>query len=320
MKRQVRYIKKRVFKDFDEDAFRAEVKLIDWWSSIYSIDSANEAAENLSSKLNEALDRWAPVKKVQVKPMYRPWISKETKGLMNQRDYSQELASRTNNPDDWRKFRNLRNRVVTRTRNEKSSWEKEQLNHLSQDPTSLWRNVKNWMGWKNSGPPTQLFVEKIITKPKEIASAMNTFFVTKVRNLQKKLPPTKGDPLRYLRAAMSNRSCTFQLRPVSPGEVRKIVENLKNSKSTGLDNIDTRTVKLVIDEILPALTHIINLSIANQEFPRIYKRSKIVPLLKKPKDDPLNPKFYRPVSLLPILSKILERAVFVQIEKYIEGN
>ena len=255
-----------------------------------------------------------------MKPTYRPWLSKETKELMNQRDYAQELANHTNNPDDWRKFKNLRNTVVSRTRTEESNWEKEQLDHLSNDPTNLWRNVKGWMGWKNTGPPTQLFVEKMITKPREIASTMNSFFVTKVKNLQKKLPPRTGDPVRHLRSAMRNRRCTFKLKPVHPDEVRKLVLNLKNSKSTGLDNIDTRTIKLVIEEILPALTHVINLSITNQEFPEIYKQSKIIPLLKKPKDDPLNPKFYRPVALLPILSKILERAIFVQIESYVEEN
>ena len=63
-----------------------------------------------------------------------------------------------------------------------------------------------------------------------------------------------------------------------------------------------------------------NLSLRNSEFPAVYKHSKIIPLLKNPKEDPLNPKFYRPVSLLPILSKILERAAFRQIEKYLADN
>ena len=58
---------------------------------------------------------------------------------------------------------------------------------------------------------------------------------------------------------------------------------LLNSKSTGLDCIDTNTIKLVIDEILPALTHVVNLSLSTQEFPAIYKQSKIIPLLKNPR-------------------------------------
>ena len=66
------------------------------------------------------------------------------------------------------------------------------------------------------------------------------------------------------------------------------------------------------------LTHVINLSLINLEFPNKWKLAKVVPLLKK--DDPLNPKNYRPVALLPIFSKILERVVFKQVVEYLEGN
>ena len=99
---------------------------------------------------------------------------------MNQRNYAQEVASSTNVADDWRKFKHLRNTVVTRSRIEKDNWEKEQLDHLVNDPSNLWRNLKSWMGWKSSGPPSQLFVEKIILKPREIAKTMNQYFVSKV--------------------------------------------------------------------------------------------------------------------------------------------
>ena len=255
MSQNIRYVKKRVFKNFSEEGFKADVKLISWWPSVYGCENANEAAENLSKNLCEALDRWAPVKKIQVKPNYRPWISKETKSLMNQRDYAQELASRTNNFDDWRKFKNLRNTAVARNRAEKKAWEVRQLDHLANDSSNLWRNVKSWMGWRNSGPPSQLFVDKIIVKPKEIASTMNQFFVNKVKNLQKKLPRKKNDPLQYLKNAMKKRKCTFKLRPVTQDEVKGFVTKLKNSKSTGLDNLDTHTLKLVLEEILPAHTH-----------------------------------------------------------------
>ena len=117
---------------------------------------------------------------------------------------------------------------------------------------------------------------------------------------------------------MSSRTCHFQLQAVHPDKVLKIVKDLKNSKSTGLDDIDTWTLKLVIQEFLPALTHIVNLSITSLEFPSSWKLAKVIPLLKK--DDPLNPKNYRPVALLPIMSKILERIVFKQVVEYLESN
>ena len=60
--------------------------------------------------------------------------------------------------------------------------------------------------------------------------------------------------------------------------------DLKNTKSTGMDFIDTWVVKLIAKEILPALTHIVNISIFEADFPHPWKISKVVPLLKK--DDP----------------------------------
>ena len=83
------------------------------------------------------------------------------------------------------------------------------------------------------------------------------------------------------------------------------ISNLKNTAAFGLDEIDTSTIKLVKWEVIPAVTHIINLSITTRKFPTAWKKTKVVPLHKK--DDPLNPKNYRPVAIVPILSKILER-------------
>ena len=77
-------------------------------------------------------------------------------------------------------------------------------------------------------------------------------------------------------------------------------------------------MKLAKKELVPAITHIVNLSLASQIFPVQWKISKVIPLHKK--DELLYPKNYRPVSLLPILSKILERAAFQQIVDYFEQN
>ena len=82
--------------------------------------------------------------------------------------------------------------------------------------------------------------------------------------------------------------------------------------------IDTSIIKLVKAEILPAVTHILNLSITTRKFPSAWKKSKVVPLHKK--EDPLNPKNYRPVAIVPILSKILERVVFNQMLEYLNQN
>ena len=85
-----------------------------------------------------------------------------------------------------------------------------------------------------------------------------------------------------------------------------------------MDLIDTKVIKLIRPAIVPALTHIINLSISSKQFPSYWKRAKIIPLHKK--DDILNPKNFCPVSILPIFSKVLERVVFNQIIQYLNSN
>ena len=85
-----------------------------------------------------------------------------------------------------------------------------------------------------------------------------------------------------------------------------------------MDQIDTYIIKLVKESILSSITHIINLSIQQSAFPSGFKTAKVVPLHKK--DDKLDPKNYRPVAILPVLSKILERVIYLQVTEYLNTN
>ena len=127
-----------------------------------------------------------------------------------------------------------------------------------------------------------------------------------------------SDPLAKLKSLMEGRKCSFSFRAAHPDEVEKVVSGLSNSSSFGLDEIDTSIIKLIKPDILPALTHIVNLSIATGVFPTFWKKSKIIPLHKK--EDLLNPKNYRPVAIIPIFSKILEKIVFNQVVEYLATN
>ena len=147
---------------------------------------------------------------------------------------------------------------------------------------------------------------------------MNSFFINKVRRLREGIPATALDPLWKLRESLKDRQCSLSFSAIHPDEVLKIIIGLKNSKSTGTDSIDTRIIKLIAGRIVAPLIHVINLSISTSQFPAIWNVAKVVPLLKK--GDALNPKNYRPVALLPIFSKVLERVVFNQMVKYLDTN
>ena len=310
LKRSGRYVKKRCFKNFKPEEFIQAVRNLSWYD-LYSCEDVNLACQLLTNKLTKILDDMAPIRTIQIRAKYAPWLSDSTKKLLKERNDAQRTASASGDIDDWRYYKHLRNTATVRMRVEKKNWECEKLSHTDHDSGTLWKNVKGFLGWNNSGPPSQ-------NSPAEISRSMNSFFISKVAQLREKIPQVDLDPHAKLREAFQNRGCEFKFKPAEPQEVLKIIKGLKNSKSSGIDFIDTAIVKLVANEILPALTHIINLSISNSIFPTMWKHSKVVPLLKK--GDPLLAKNYRPVALLPILSKILEKVVFKQIVKYLDDN
>ena len=187
---------------------------------------------------------------------------------------------------------------------------------MGSDTSSVWKNLKCW---NTGGPPTKLIDDGIIfTKPSDLARTMNTFFINKVKNLRQNLPQNPGDPIQLVQKLMRNRTCSLKLKPVHPDQVLKILSKLKNSSSSGTDEISSSVLKLIKNEITPVLTHIVNLSISKQTFPKFWKKAKVIPLHKT--EETIYPKNYRPVSLLCVFSKVLERCVFAQMVTYLEEN
>ena len=318
LQRNVRFVRKRTFKNFVGEDFKQAVQDLSWWD-VYCCEDPEQATLLLTNKLTAILDRMAPIRTIQVRKKYAPWLSDATKNMIEERNEAQRIAGQSKCQDDYRRYKSLRNQITAKMRQEKKTWEKQKLCSRQNDPSALWKSVKSWLRWSNSGPPTKLFQNgQMISSPAGLASTMNSYFLGKVADLRNNIPEASSDPLNKLREVMTDRPCNFSLQAVKPEDVLKVIKSLKNSKSTGTDYIDTFVIKLVAQDILAPLTHIINLSISTATFPSSWKLAKVVPLLKK--GDPLVAKNYRPVALLPIFSKILERMVFNQLVCYLDSN
>ena len=320
IKKSVRYVTKRCYKHFKNEEFISEVKKISMWK-IYACEDVDLAVKMLSDELTVILDKMAPIRTIQIREKYAPWLSVQTKQLMAERDLAQKIANDSKSDSDWVIFKRLRNKVNHVLKTEQRNWQRAKFKMCEDESDSrqIWKNVKSWLNWTTSGAPTQLFHDgRLETRPIGLAECMNRYFINKIEHLRQNLEETEDDPLSNLRQLMTNRSCSFKLQPMHPDMVEKLICNLKNSGSVGLDYIDTSIIKLAKAEITPAITHIINLSIRKSKFPTQFKKAKVVPLHKKL--DVLNPKNYRPVAILPVLSKLLERAVFVQIIDYFEHH
>ena len=320
IKQNIRYCCKRSYKNFDEAAFLAEVDKINWWE-VYSCNDADIAVDIFTKKLTNILEKMAPVKKFQIKSKYATWVKDATKDRMKARNQAQETAALTGSEEDWAIYKAMRNEVTGLLRQDKLIWQQDKLKSCEEtcDTGKLWKNILGWLNWSSSSSPTKLLSEgKLETSPKKLAEIQNRYYIDKVQIIRRSMQGQNKDPLGLLRTRLGGIQSSFSTQAVTPEQVEKIISQLKNTKASGMDNLDTYIIKLTKKSIVPSVCHILNLSITSNKFPTKWKLAKIVPLYKG-KGSKLDPKNYRPVAILPILSKVLERAMYQQMVAYMDS-
>ena len=111
---------------------------------------------------------------------------------------------------------------------------------------------------------------------------------------------------------------TFHLNNISEDNVLKVIKGIEISKAAGIDKFSGRFLKDGAEVLAKPISELCNLSISHSIFPNACKIAKLKPIFKKgKKTDPSN---YRPISLLPIISKIIERIVHDQIYIFLSEN
>ena len=110
----------------------------------------------------------------------------------------------------------------------------------------------------------------------------------------------------------------FKFRKVTQNEVDKELRKLKSKKATGIDGIPSKLLKDCAYVISFPLTFIINQSLESSTVPSEWKVAKVVPLFKSGKPTELDN--YRPISILPVLSKVQEKLIHAQLMSFLEAN
>ena len=159
---------------------------------------------------------------------------------------------------------------------------------------------------------------------KQTANNFNIFFATVGKDTFEKsqrylsdLPKTV-QPIDIDSHADINSVSMFRPEPTDWQTITLTIKHMKNTDSCGSDGISLRYIKDSLPVIVPYLTCIINTSIATGIFPAPWKHSIVVPIFKSGNaNEPCN---YRPISLLPILSKVIEKVVSSQLTQHLETN
>ena len=222
-----------------------------------------------------------------------PWMNRNIKAKLRKRNSVYRRARKTGHPSLWKNYTSLRNEVITILRKSK----REHLKVSRQGCKQFWKTVKSLKKAYNQIPTL---------KTDSIIASSNTAKASLLNNVFSQNFNTSTHRLTDI-DFMTDPSSPYPEEIFCTEEgVSNLLLALDTSKASGSDGISGRMLKGTSHSIVPVLTNLLNLSIKTGKIPQKWKTSSIVPIPKSQTntDDPCN---YRPISLLPVVSKLLER-------------
>ena len=216
----------------------------------------------------------------------------------------------------YRRFlrKDYHNRLTSVIRAAKKNYFAQKLDHNKASLKNIWREINSILGKnKRADLPCEFTNgEETLRDPPEIANSFNTHFSNIGASLANNIPSTNSHYTDFLH---NPNSFSFFLTPTNFLEVIKISNDLKSSSSCGFDGINSSVIKSVISFISRPLAYIFNLTFTTGSFPSNLKVAKVIPVFKN--GDKHNISNYRPISILPCFSKILERLFYNRLNTFI---
>ena len=307
----------RNMKKFNEEKFLCDLGMQSWDYVYFFADNPNTMWEIWKDLFLQILDKHAPLQSKKIKSKSSPWITSHLKHLIITRDNLKRKAVITKLDTDWEKYKKARNETNTKLRQAKRDYFSIKISAEKQNPKAAWKTINTLLGrhYQPSKVNELNINDMKFTKPKDIAEGFNTFFSNIGPNLAEEIDTAESNFKDYLDKTISEFTA-FQ--SVTVNHVCHLLCELPGSKATGLDKISSKLIKLAAPIISDSLTYIFNQSITLCTFPHEWKIARVIPLFKNGKRS--LPGNYRPISVLPAISKVMERILYNQLYEYLTAN
>ena len=307
----------RDFSRYDAADFRDDVSIQNWCMD-------NSDCSNLFSdfyaKLKGCTDRHAPIRKLntnEIKLRSKPWINSDLAKMIKIKNKLFERKKRQPFNEDIKNLYNrFRNRVDRELKKSKKSHYTEYFNKHSNNIRKTWQGIRSIVNVKSnlSQGLSQLQINgKIIAEPKSVANHINDFFVNVGPELDNNIP--KINHITANNYLKDRQQVNLIIAHISNDEILELIQSLPNKGSVP-SSIPLKMLKTVADLIVIPLCHIINLSFTTGVFPTILKIAKVLPLHKG--GSTLDPNNFRPISLLSIFDKIIEKIIHKRLYGFLE--
>ncbi|KAL0851343.1 hypothetical protein ABMA28_007163 [Loxostege sticticalis] len=283
-----------------------------------------EIYDKFEEKFIHCLSKSKTTKSKLLNAPRQDWINKNIiQDINNRNKIWQEYKKNKTNVTLEREFIEAKARAHKNIQESKKSYYYNYFSNHINKPKKMWQAINDLAAnkWKDKGGPNKLIINSnIITDETKICECFNHYFSTIGSVLASQIP-TKHltdtlDSMQDLKTAQTTD--LMDLSPATTDEVTKIIDNLDPNTSSGIDGISTKAVKSVKKLIVIPLTKCINDCLNRGVFPDSLKIARVSPILKSgSKFDPCN---YRPISVLPVISKIFEKVIYSRLETYLNSK
>lgn len=300
-----------LYEKADWDGMRSYLAETDW-SSLARCQDANAAWSCVKDNISDAMDIFIPSRNSKHRFSDKPWFNEKCHDAVDakQKAYKNWQADRTR--ELWILYMDAKSecqRIIRRSRLQFAQHLEEQLKFANSK--QWWKLVKSVTDSNKTSnvPPLKTSDGRVINGAREKAELLNNTFVANAQlNDNGKVPPTLQPQTQEVISSLK----------FWPKIVIKKLRNLDTSKASGPDGISATILKNCAPELAPVLSKLFNISFANNTVPAEWKKAQVVAVPKKgSKQDPSN---YRPISLLPIISKVMESIISDNIRKHLDKN
>ena len=307
-----RYITKRNIKDINIDIFRLKVQefVKDLCCSQNSNHDISILVDSMNDGLRSLLDQHAPLHTRLVRDRTpAPWKTEDVKEAKRKARRAERKWRKTGLNVDEQIYVSETKNYMTVSNKARKEYYSNKIKECS--TTKEVHLVSDILLGKSKCTPLPTNINK-----SELSQHFSDYFVEKIKQIRKDLDIKTAADVSF--DGHYGTTLNF-FEKVTEDELKKIILSMP-SKTCSLDPLPTSLTKLLLPELLPLITKIINLSLQKGVVPNSFKEALVIPLLKKPNLDCNQMKNFRPVSNLPFLSKVLERVVLSQLLNHLNHN
>lgn len=287
------------FKDFcsiDHDALQLATVSAPWDLCRRGID-ANQKLDHFQGLVSHLYNQFVPTKTVRVHNNRCPWFTSDVIDKIKTRNKLYSKWKHRPSDANWCAYKVARNTATFYIRSAKTNYYASKLS-TSLPPKKLWSNLRQ------IGVSEKKNNVKCDFDPDDL----NKHFLSTTAEVD-------GFDFAAYPESSIPRLSDFEV--VTEDDVIGCVAAIK-SNSAGEDGVPIRFIKLILPLIVSHLTHLINFCIMSSTFPQSWKIAKVIPIAKKPNATAVSD--FRPISILPCLSKVLEKIIAKQILRHLSLN